>query len=496
MKQFFQLYFLVFSFFINAQDLQTNLQNIFTNRQLMGMSVCVFTADNQSVYNFGYKNLSQNLLVDTDTKYRVASISKSFTAFGLMKLYDQNLFELDDAVATYLGYSVFNPYYPTIPITFRMLLSHTSSLQDGSGYNNFLNATYSQNPIPNMSSVLTPSGAYFTTNMWRNEQPGTYFNYSNINYGLIGTLIEKISNQRFDVFMKNEILIPLGITGSYNIADIDQLTKVATLYRKVAGSWLPQFDNYNGITPTPPNLTNYIIGTNGAYFSPQGGLRATVSELALFLKFIKTNGNSVPGLLNSNTIETMKTVHWTDNGFNGDNYYGLFNKWGLGLHFANTNVADFVCDQSSYGNFVGHTGEAYGLISDAFYSLTTGAGFVFITNGSFNGYVTNTNSFYTIENEVFSSLCAYFNQTLPTTNIEQEVTTLYPNPTTSEINLNLKEVPTKIEIIDNVGKVVFSKSNIKAKNHVIDMNDFKAGIYILKVNDHESNSSFKKIIKK
>ena len=151
-----------------------------------------------------------------------------------MKLYDQDEFELDEDISTYLGFTVRNPNHPTIPITFRMLLSHTSSLQDGTGYTSFLNATYAQNPIPNMSSVLQPGGSFYTTNMWRTEIPGSYFTYSNLNFGLIGTLIEKISNQRFDVFMKNEILIPLDIDGSYNIQDLSTITDVATIYRKIA----------------------------------------------------------------------------------------------------------------------------------------------------------------------------------------------------------------------------------------------------------------------
>jgi len=183
------IFFSLFCYVLSAQSLQTNLQTVFTTNQLMGMSVYVFSAENESVYNFGYKNFSQSLPIDNATKFRIASISKSFTALGILKLYDQNLFELDDDVSTYLGYSVRNPNHPTIPITFRMLLSHTSSLQDGNGYTSFLNATFSQNPIPNISSVLQPGGSYYTSNMWRSEIPGTYFTYSNLNFGLLGTLI-------------------------------------------------------------------------------------------------------------------------------------------------------------------------------------------------------------------------------------------------------------------------------------------------------------------
>jgi CubicO group peptidase (beta-lactamase class C family) len=495
MKKLNLLLFLATSVFSFGQNLQTNLQTIFNNNQLMGMSVFVFSESNDAVYNYGLKNYSQNLVVDNTTKYRIASISKSFTALGLMKLYDQNLFELDDNISNYLGYSVINPNHPSIPITFRMLLSHTSSLQDGSGYSTFLNATYSQNPIPNISSVLQTNGSYYTSNMWRAEIPGTYFTYSNLNFGLIGTLIEKISNQRFDLFMKNEILNPLGITGSFNIQDLNSINDVATIYRKVGSAWSPQYDNYNGIMPTPPNLSNYVIGSNGVYFAPQGGLRASVTDVSKLLKFIKSNGSSVSGLISASTLQTMKMVQWADNGSNGDDYYGLFNKWGLGLHYANTNSDDFICNQNTFGNFIGHTGEAYGLISDAFYSENDDVGFVFITNGSWNGYSTNTTSFYTIEDQVFNILCSHFNQSLSSKEFIENSISIFPNPTNNSFSIVAKSIPKQIEIYDSVGKLLLIKSDLNSKNIELTIEMYPSGIYFIKILAFDNSSLTKKITK-
>jgi len=489
------IFFSLFCYLLSAQSLQTNLQTVFTTNQLMGMSVYVFSAENESVYNFGYKNFSQSLQIDNATKFRIASISKSFTALGILKLYDQNLFELDDDVSTYLGYSVRNPNHPTIPITFRMLLSHTSSLQDGNGYTSFLNATFSQNPIPNISSVLQPGGSYYTSNMWRSEIPGTYFTYSNLNFGLLGTLIEKISNQRFDIFMKNELLIPLGIDGSFNIQDISTINNVATIYRKISNSWTPQFDNYNGVMPTAPNLSSYVVGTNGAYFSPQGGLRASVTDVSKLLKFIKNNGGTVPGLISEPTLQTMKTIQWNDNGSNGDDYFGLFNKWSLGLHYANTNSDDFICNPSTFGNFIGHTGEAYGLISDAFFSENNNVGFVFMTNGSWNGYSTNATSFYTVEDQIFNTLCTYFNQSLSENDYEENAAVVVPNPSKVLITITFKNIPKQIELYDSVGNRLISITEFSELHLDLTIENYPSGIYFLKINELDGMSSTKKIIK-
>jgi len=160
------------------------------------------------------RNIDSNLPFDESTYFRIASISKSFTATGLLIALESSEYELDDDISDALGYLVRNSAFPYTPITFRMVLSHTSSLQDGDSYAPFLTETYNASQIPSIAEVLLADGEYYTLNMWRTEEPGTYFAYSNINYGLIGTLIEAISKHRFDVFMKHNLLEPLDISGS------------------------------------------------------------------------------------------------------------------------------------------------------------------------------------------------------------------------------------------------------------------------------------------
>jgi CubicO group peptidase (beta-lactamase class C family) len=103
-----------------------------------------------------------------------------------------------------------------------MLLSHTSSLAEGSKYNDFLAATYADTP-PEVSQLLIPNGLYYNEDTWSSHKPGTFFQYSNINFGLLGTLIEAISGQRFDIYMREHVLAPLSIAGSFNIADIKDI---------------------------------------------------------------------------------------------------------------------------------------------------------------------------------------------------------------------------------------------------------------------------------
>ncbi len=483
---------------VSAQQLETNLQQIFEDFQLMGMSVWTYVDGDEQVFSFGLKDFTRNLEVDENTKYRIASISKTSSALALMNLYEEGFLDLDEDISTYLGYTVINPSHPGIAVTARMLMSHTSSLQDGSGYNGFLSATYTQNPIPDIAQLLVPGGSFYTSNMWRTETPGTYFAYSNLNFGVIATLVEVISQQRFDIYIREQILQPLGISGSYYIQDIPDINDIAVLYRN-QGGWTPQVDNYQGVMPAPPSsLASYTPGTNGSYFAPQGGLRASASEIGKLITFIKTNGLSVPGILSSDTLEMMKTIQWDFNGSNGDNYFGLFNRWGLGIHHANLSIDDQICPNLEYGSFLGHPGEANGLISDAYFSENENIAFSFLTNGSFQGYqIGNYSSYYTLEEAVFQALCAYFSENLSLSAFSEKKIQVFPNPSSDMVEVHLQmPVSLQYSLRDMHGKRILSKEETNVNRFSFSIDFLSPGVYFLTVNDISGNSFHQKVIKK
>jgi CubicO group peptidase (beta-lactamase class C family) len=409
MKQFAIISLLLFALISSnlfGQSYHQVLENIAVENQLTGMSVAVVCNGTVSdVYHYGKADIGRNLFVSDSTMYRIASISKAVTATSLMKLYDNGLFQLDDNVSDYLGFNLYNPNFPLEKITFRMLLNHTSGLVDGSGYNGLLSATGAQNPPPPISQLLQAGGNYYSSDMWLNQAPGTWFTYANINYGVIATLIEQISGLRFDIFTKENILLPLGISGSFNIQDIENINNVAVLYRNA----IPQADHYQGITPPPRDLSQYIIGSNGLIFSPQGGLRISALELANFMMLHAANGMwNGENILSEPTVQLMHQIQWDYNGSNGNNYYDLFNRWGLGFHLTtNTANGDIVIPDVI---MIGHPGEAYGLISDMYFEKEKQFGLIFITNGYYGqaGYEWgNYSAFYLPEEQVFHTVYEY-----------------------------------------------------------------------------------------
>lgn len=490
-----------FCFNTKAQDaaLTAALQTAFTDEQMMGMSIIGIRGDSVAYEGYyGLRDFGRSLPINENTLYRIASVSKSFTAAALMKLYEQNLFSLDDDVSPYLGFTLQNPNFPGNKITFRMLMSHTSSIQDGTGYDGFLSATAGTNPPPPLSALLVPGGANYTANMFRSEKPGSYFNYSNVEFGVLATLVERISNTRFDIYVRQNILLPLGIAGSFNIQDITNINDVAVLYRKSGSSWAPQLDNYLGVVPPPRDLSGYVIGSNGLVFSPQGGLRISGKDCAKFMCMIMNNGvYKGTRVLNDSTVRKMREAQWIyTNASSGNNYFGLFRTWGNGIHVTtNAPNGDIVFNSSR--PMWGHPGEAYGLISDMYADTLSNTGVVFITNGKFGSYTTCNTAFYCIEEKVFN---AVYTWTLAPTGIRDyllpvDAVTISPNPSHSLIVIQTKLAGTKTyQVTDAIGRVV-AQGNFSGTQTIIYPAQWQTGMYQLKIIDNNGRYTVKKIIR-
>jgi CubicO group peptidase (beta-lactamase class C family) len=382
------------------------VKKIQNDYNLMGLSVVTLCDGHiTGSYHSGLRDFERGLPVNDSTKYRIASISKLVMTTAMMTLYDRGLFRLDDDISRYLGFRLRNPHHPDNPITIAMLLSHTSSINEGSGYDAFLMATYNNvsNP-PDFSQLLTPGGKYYTEDMWRKEPPGEYFTYCNANFGIAGTLIEKISGQNFDDFVRENLFIPLGITGSYTAEGVSDINNLAVLYRNEGGKWTPQTDDYRGILSSPRDFSGYKTGTNAAVFSPQGGLRISAAELARIMMLHIDNGlYNGKRIVSKKSIGLMHKAQWKYKGSNGDTSDGESLSWGLSVHLlTNTPSGDIIFDDVP---LMGHSGDAYGLISGFYFDPVSRSGFIFMTNGIFDKLNKGSHSaYYDFEEAIFSAV--------------------------------------------------------------------------------------------
>lgn len=382
--------FLVFVIAGMVQTMQGQMQEavekIRDDFNLMGLSVAtVCDGKITGTYHAGLRDFDRNLPVNENTKYRIASISKFVMTTAMMKLCDRKLLDLDEDVSNYLGFVLRNPAHPDKPITVRMLLLHTGSINEGSGYDGFLMATYNNvgNP-PSFSELLVPGGKYYTEDMWRKEAPGGYYTYCNANFGLAGTVIERITGQRFEEYMQQTLFVPLGITGSYIPEGVTDINNLAAIYRNEDGRWTPQTDAFGGVMASPRDFSGYVTGTNAAVFSPQGGLRISAAELArvmiLHLNRGKYEGKRV---ISAKSIRLMHKPQWIYKSTNGDSDGGRPGSRGLSVHILPKLVPGDPLPAGSH--MMGHTGSAYGLNSAFFFDPKGKYGFVFMMNGSFSG---------------------------------------------------------------------------------------------------------------
>jgi CubicO group peptidase (beta-lactamase class C family) len=322
------------------------------------------------------------------TLYRIASISKLVTTLGVLKLAEEGRVSLDEDIGTYLGYRLRNPHFPAVPLTLRMLLTHTSSLRDDAGYFWFDGTLRDRMGTPAMWS--------------RDHAPGTYFSYANLPWGVAGTVMERVTGERFDRLMKRLVLDPLGMRGGYNPADFEPATlaDLATLYRKAtagdeqvwnpSGPWVPQTDDYSATPPVSRARGDYAVGSNGTLFGPQGGVRASAGDLGRVMRMLM-NGGEIDGrrVLKRESVDLMLSRQWQRGAGNGEADYGShrgrFNAWGLGnQQFTDASGPDFGDRLVEDALFpaAGHLGDAYGLMATLAFDRAAGSGFVFLVGGT------------------------------------------------------------------------------------------------------------------
>lgn len=320
--------------------------------EAVGVS-CVVVRDNQVVYhhNFGVKDLETREPVDDATLFRIASISKSFTATGLLQQVELGRLSLQDDAGSLLGFPLRNPRYPDTPITLEMLLSHTSSLNDSQGYWTTIDII---NPAENPDAGLC----------YNDYAPGSGgYEYCNLNLNLAGTILERVSGERFDQYIVNHILRPLGVEGGYCVDSLDN-DRFAHLYawNDDKGGYDDNFDE--AYAPRSERIANYVMGHDALVFSPTGGMKITALGLARVMTAHMNYGTTPDGvrLISEASSRDMQTPR------SDAEHYGL-NLW----------LAD---DYVPGVTLTGHTGGAYGLSSAMFFHPEEKYGFVLICSGS------------------------------------------------------------------------------------------------------------------
>jgi len=153
-----------------------------------------------------------------------ASVAKILVTVAVLQQVEKGKLSLDDDINQFVPFKVRNPAWPDVPITWRMLLTHTSSMNSEDDERSSATEIYGQDPATTLEdyvkNAFAPGGAYYWPERFAVGKPGTERIYSNDAYDLAAAALQGIVHEPFFKYINEEILTPLGMTHtSYWLAD-------------------------------------------------------------------------------------------------------------------------------------------------------------------------------------------------------------------------------------------------------------------------------------
>ena len=319
------------------------------NRAIGASLVLCLPGGQDEVFAFGHSRLKPILPVTPNTCFRIASVSKLVMTFAALSLAEEGLLDLDLDIAAYLGYPVRSPHAPDIPVTMRMLLTHTSSITDDGPY-----GTRGMEPGCTLRELLNAPES------WRNAAPGSSFYYSNLGAGAAGVVLECAAGLPFDAILKARVFDPLAIRASYDPRSISPADDLADGYSVRA--FFPPRLRYDAakLAARPPEAfdpeRDYLIAA-GRMITDSAGMAQLVHLLAC---------KDGMGVLSPSSLNAMRACQ--------DGMPGIC-ACGRGLNTA------FLPDVFDGFSPIGHQGVAYGMCAELFADPQKGCGFGLMTNG-------------------------------------------------------------------------------------------------------------------
>jgi len=324
-----------------------------------------------------------------DQPFRVASVSKMIATAAFLPLAAAKGLDLDADASEAVGFRLRHPAHPDVPITPRMLLSHTGGLRNGPSY-----------PVPlghRLAEAFTPGGRHLDGGAWfgpAEHRPGDWFAYADVNFALVAQMLERLSGERFDRHLRRVLFAPLGLDIGYNWSGVSaaRRARAAAAVHLVDGRWVPQVDG--AVAPYPalpftrpadaPGLTeaDYRVGDNGFVFSPQGGLRLSLADMDRLARLFAGHGR---GVVPKAALEAMQARTWAFDPArpNGETDNGLLQSYGLGCEapLGRPGPAGDRFFGAGSEDWRGHFGDAYGWITGLFWNRRDGRTLVYAING-------------------------------------------------------------------------------------------------------------------
>lgn len=268
---------------------------------------------------FGWADVTRQIPSTPDTIYRIASITKLFTATAVLQLRDAGKLQLDDPIVSYLPwFAMQNEFVDAPAITIRHLLTHTAGLPREAQF-----PYWTDNQFPTWAQMEATIGQQTTA-----VPTATRWKYSNLGLSLAGAIVAQVSGLAYEAYVQENILRPLGMTSTF-IETVDPLhERLAVGYgRRLPGRLgreIMPFTDCQGITAA-------------------GNIASTAADLARFAIFHLGDGTANGrAFMRASTLREMQRIHWLEPGWQAG--------WGLG----------FRIERKGNKTLVGHGGALLG----------------------------------------------------------------------------------------------------------------------------------------
>lgn len=356
-----------------AENLNTLLQNAYTDSSIPGIAVAIVSKDQVLYKNaFGYEDLKTKQAYTQESSHNIGSTSKTFIGIAIMQLVESGKLNLDEDINNYLPFKINNPYQPESIITLRQLATHTATIRDRNrnyalrSYVSEDNVRGNRKGLPfiykiqfkrmlknkNMDlgafleKTLSKDGSwYHKKNFYKNE-PGTTYNYSNIGSALAAYIVEIISGEKYADYVVNNILKPLQL--NHTNWTLDAASQAHFTKRYIGDKSVPDY-----------NLITY----------PDGGMYSNTTDLSTYLMAMMKGYYGESNLLRPESFDLMmgnqfKQAPLSNTAGNIKDQRGLF--WDIFGTAANGDI--------------GHSGSDPGVLSFMYFNPEDGLGCILLTN--------------------------------------------------------------------------------------------------------------------
>jgi CubicO group peptidase (beta-lactamase class C family) len=303
-----------------VKELDRYSNSLIDQNELPGLVVMVKKGDKQIFHkSYGYSDEEKKIELDKNAIFRIASITKTITALGILKLMENGELNLDDEIEKYIPefknpkvltyFDSKNYTYTTTPakrsITILDLLTHYSGVSYGryTG-NNKYNEMYNTYIKDSVVELYTTKKIFLKENITRLSrvplvsQPGTSFEYG-MSYDILGYIIELVSGKSLNNFFNETFFIPLEMENTFFYIPKEKTNLLIPVLTNKNGYWANyQSKNYD---------INYPIKGAKSYYSGGAGLSGTISDYSNFLTMIVNKGKyKNKRVLKEETIQLME----------------------------------------------------------------------------------------------------------------------------------------------------------------------------------------------